>query len=128
MPPPLIAIIDEDAAFRSLLNDLLQDEGYRTLLNASTCEGYISVSLVKPDLVILDLWIERPEAGWHLILDLRSDAATASVPILVCSSDVNSLVRHEYLLGEWGCGVLPKPFDVSHLLCLVKDLTESGRR
>src|SRR4051794_1747800 len=112
MTSPLIAVIDEDAALRTLLDDLLQDEGFRTILCATTCEGFFVVSLVKPDLIILDLWIEQPDAGWRLIQRLRRNPLTVSVPILVCSSDRRSIVLHERLLDLWGYRVLDKPFDI----------------
>ena len=47
---------------------------------------------------------------------LRMDAATAAVPIVVCSAAARQIEEIEAHLGEMGIGVVLKPFDVDTLL------------
>jgi DNA-binding response OmpR family regulator len=72
--------------------------------------------------VILDIWMETPEAGWQLLELLRLDPATATLPVLVCSADVVFLRAKEAQLLAEGYGVLVKPFGLDALLARVAAL------
>lgn len=69
-----------------------------------------------PDLVILDLWMERQETGWEVLRQIRADATTARIPILVCSADVGAIRTRTNELYAARCDALEKPFAIDALL------------
>jgi CheY-like chemotaxis protein len=118
----LIAVIDNDWTFLELMDTLLRDEGYRTVHSATVAEGMALVSQYRPDLIILDTWLATQDDGCALLERIRQDAQLDSVPILVCTADSSSFVRHAELLQRHRCAVLNKPFDIASLLTIVADL------
>ena len=106
----LIAVIDDDADFLDLLGELLRDEGFRTLSRATRAGAQMILRAARPDLVILDLWLERPGDGWEVLRELRGDPQTAVRPVLVCSASP-ALARDLALPTHWMLRALvPKPF------------------
>jgi CheY-like chemotaxis protein len=77
---------------------------------------------LHPDLIVVDLWLEGPGSGWTLIDLLRTDEATAAIPLMLCSADLPQLQEREEWLSEHGVGILPKPFDLEELERLVSRL------
>jgi DNA-binding response OmpR family regulator len=61
---------------------LLQEEQYDTLTASSPAEGVRIARLEKPDLVILDA-TTKPAEVIAAATELRDDAATAQIPILI---------------------------------------------
>jgi CheY-like chemotaxis protein len=119
MPRPLIAIIDGDAAFRRLMQDFLEGEGYRTRAWGRCATALPQVRGAPPALVLLDLYLERDGAGWDCLTGLRSDPATAGIPVIVCSVHTAALTEHQAALARLGVAALAKPFDLDHLLALL---------
>jgi CheY-like chemotaxis protein len=119
---PLIAIVDDDMPFLELMDDLLRDAGFRTIGCATTSDALATVARARPDLVILDLWMETRDAGWQLLDRLRRDPGTAAVPVLICSADHEGLSEHAERLSADGYTALAKPFDLEDLLAAVSTL------
>jgi CheY-like chemotaxis protein len=72
-------------------------------------EGANAYELIKremPDLIILDIRIEHPEAGWVTLDLLRPDPATTRIPIIVCSADAAQLREKAPMLEAHRCSTL----------------------
>ena len=55
MQPPIVLIVDDDADFRSILGEVLREEGYR-IVEATNGEEAIQVlDSLTPDLILADL-------------------------------------------------------------------------
>lgn len=126
--PPTIAVVDDDTAFLDLMSDLLSDEGYTTRVWKSAHGAFAAVRDLQPDLVILDIRLEHPEAGWNVLELLKLDPATTDIPVIVCSADTAFLKQK----GDWfekkGYFSLEKPFDLNDLLATIEAaLPVSGR-
>jgi CheY-like chemotaxis protein len=112
-----IALINDDKAYLQLMEDLLQaEEGYEVLVCKVSNEAYEFVKEQRPDLILLDIRMETPEAGWTVLELLTLDPQTRDIPMIVCSAAIGDLQQHEGLLNECGVDVLPKPFDLDALL------------
>lgn len=122
MTQPVIAMVDDDPAMLSMVGDVLTDEGYQVLLWSEGKEAYDLVGQHHPDLLILDLRMEHPQAGWIIIHMLRLDPRTAKLPVLVCTGDVDYVRTHKQILIENDCSVLLKPFSADELLTIVSQL------
>ena len=112
MTPP-IAVVDDDRDIRELLCALLGDLGYRTRAYPSAASARPGLLTERPALLVLDIRLETPQAGWCLLQHLRGLPALAALPVLVCSADATFLERRAPDLAAQGCGVLAKPFDIA---------------
>src|SRR5918997_5713374 len=111
-----IAVVNNDTAFLELMSELLDGEGYRTLICKEGDKAYTLVKERQPDLVVLDVRLDHPESGWTILELLRLDPATARIPVIVCSADGRFLREKAPSLRELDCDTLEKPFDLEMLL------------
>lgn len=111
-----IAVVNDDTEFLRLMRLLLTQHGYQVTLHPTTDAAYRALRAAPPDLVILDIRMETPGAGWQLLELLRLDPATTALPVLVCSADVVFLQAKEDRLRAEGYAVLEKPFGLAVLL------------
>jgi CheY-like chemotaxis protein len=114
-----IAVVNDDTDFLELMRDLLDLEGYDTRTHKVALNAYASLKAENPDLIILDIRMETPEAGWQLLELLRLDPSTVHIPVIVCSADAPFLRSKEAHLLERGCRTLEKPFNLDELLTVV---------
>lgn len=78
---PLILIVDDDEAFRSLLKAAILGFGYDVALSGSAEEGWESITLLQPDLIILDLNLGIGPTGLDLAEKLRR--SSLNIPVIV---------------------------------------------
>jgi CheY-like chemotaxis protein len=119
---PVIVVVDNDEPFRDLLVDLLSDEGYRVVTAITSADALETIRQERPALVILDLRMEAPDSGIQIIRAVRGNPLTATLPLLICSADVTGIASHAPFLQEQHVSSLNKPFDLSQLLGLIRQL------
>ncbi|MEO8456620.1 MAG: response regulator [Chloroflexota bacterium] len=121
--PIRIAVVNHDAVFLRLVAQILETQGYDALLCPGGTAAHDVIVREQPDMIMIDTWLESRDTGWALLQTLRLDAATAKIPILVCSSDADEVMRQANQLEAMPrVGVLPKPFDPSQLLKKITEL------
>ena len=116
MGEPLIAVIDDDPATLEMMQAVLELKGYQTLLWSDTTGAQTMIRERQPALVILDLWMGDPEAGWKILTQMRQDEATTHIPAIMFSADWDSLHVRQRVLEAKRCAVLRKPFRINELL------------
>jgi CheY-like chemotaxis protein len=121
MARPTIAVVNDDPAFLELMQDLLTDESYSTILLHEGSGAYDAIRQKRPELVILDLRLEHPEAGWKTLELVRLDPETTGIPVIVCSADTRALRDKEDWLRDRDVKILEKPFNLDDLLSMVRD-------
>jgi PAS domain S-box-containing protein len=87
-------------------------------------DGLANIRTLRPDVILLDMHL--PDiSGMELLRHLRSESATASIPVVVVSADaLQSQVDEALQLGA--ARYLTKPVNVSDLLSILDDiLTET---
>ena len=119
MGAPVIAVVNNYTVFLDVMAELLAAEGYAPLVCKEGDQAYALVKERRPALVVLDIRLDQPEAGWTILELLRLDPATAKIPVLVCSADALFLRAKAAALRELDCDVLEKPFDLDTLLAKV---------
>jgi CheY-like chemotaxis protein len=111
---PLILIV-EDASFNLHAERItLEASGYRVIKSEEGAAALLLAKLNRPDLILLDLGLPDMN-GLAVLAELKSDEATAGIPVLVCTADD----RPETLESctDAGCaGFLLKPFSSEQLL------------
>jgi CheY-like chemotaxis protein len=103
-----IFVVDDDLDLRETIGELLQDEGYETLLFQ---DGRGALALlragVRPSLILLDLMM--PEmSGWQFREEQLRDEALRAIPVVVMTAsrsfDRALLAASEVLLKPVGIG------------------------
>ena len=111
-----IVIVDDHSGLLKLIEVLLTDEGYAVDTMTSTAGSHVRIKEIKPDLLILDMILETPDAGWQFLQAMKLDPQTNDIPIIVCSGASHLLNLHRERLDQLNCYILPKPFDLDDLV------------
>lgn len=118
---PRILVVDRDEELHSLLCELFSSCGWTHVAATGTtvCEA---LSSARPDVMIVDSWLDRRDAGWAVVEAIRASADTASIPILVWA-DLHTLLesRADWLEAE-GIPVMQKPFEIEELVTTITGL------
>jgi DNA-binding response OmpR family regulator len=82
---PLIVVMEDDAATRTLVASVLRKDGYDVLSAENGLAGLELVRQNKPDLVISDVQMPVMD-GFSMLQALRSDPAILSTPVVLLTS------------------------------------------
>jgi DNA-binding response OmpR family regulator len=127
MAGPIIGIANHDPVLIRLLDQVLTEAGFQTIQLPQGARAYDEIKKARPDLIILDTWLESREAGWILFQVLRLDRETREIPVLICSSDLEEFEKRAAALEEHShVGVLNKPFDIDVLIKHVNQMLSSA--
>ncbi len=101
-----ILIVDDDALLLELLETILPEPDYEVagLRNAAQARDYLSRTL--PDIIILDLLMPETN-GFEFLTELRADARTRDIPVLVLTAKILS-TEEQTRLAEAAQGVIIK--------------------
>jgi DNA-binding response OmpR family regulator len=119
--PELILVVDDDEALQHVYRELLELEGYAVTVWSYPATSPADVAALHPGLILLDFIIDGQEAGWHFLQELKDDATTVDLPVLVVSAADAVLRRVAEQLTSWDCTVLRKPFDIDELVAAIRD-------
>ena len=122
-----IVVVEDDAAFQDLLDTVLTAEGYTVLRWTQGAGADAFIRDIQPDLVILDLWLEHPQAGSMVLGLLMVDPATRSIPVLICSAYRQLLGDQEAHLRAHGYVILDKPYSIMALLTEIRTLLDGAQ-
>ena len=107
-----VLIVDDDPAILHMLDELLQDELYETLLASDGSEAVSIARAEKPDLILMDLMLPVLD-GASAIRKLKKDPQTRSIHIIAMSAGANLRMHADQLPAD---SVIGKPFDLNTLL------------
>ena len=110
-PDKVILAIDDDPDVIYLLQENLAEAGYRVIGATSGEEGLQKARAIRPFAITLDILMPHKD-GWQLLHDLKTDATTQDIPIIVLSIVDNKALG--YRLGAFD--YLLKPFDRETIL------------
>lgn len=122
-----VLIVDDDPEIRSVLNDFLEDEGYRTS-TASTGREAIQVldsSQQTPDIMLLDLMM--PEVDGYGVLQYLRNNLLQEFPVLIFSAHKPG----PSVLGALDSELrdfIAKPFELEELLIRMQRLLQRSPR
>ncbi len=80
--PPRVLVIEDDPVAGQLIQTHLTASGYEVVLCNQPGRAAEMVAELQPDAITLDL-LMKPANGWEVLLQLKNEARTASVPIIV---------------------------------------------
>ena len=85
-----ILLVDDDLDFIEMHKAVLQNHGFEVLTATNSQEGMERVRTDMPDLIILDLMMEKHDSGFSLSSMIKSDPLFKKIPILMVTSVAES--------------------------------------
>jgi CheY-like chemotaxis protein len=120
-----ILVVDDDLDTLKLVGMMLQRQGYTIVAAINGAQALSKVPAEKPDLILLDVMMPDID-GFEVCKRIRSDAAFASIPILMFTAKTQ--VDDKVQGFESGADdYLPKPTHPAELLAHVKALLGRSR-
>jgi DNA-binding response OmpR family regulator len=108
-----ILCIEDDPGVARIYERRLTAFGARVLLRASGRDGFAAAVETVPDLILLDN-VLPDEEGVQLVKRLRSNPATAHIPVLMLTGSHRQGIERRVLV-EGIAAVLEKPVDFNEL-------------
>jgi DNA-binding response OmpR family regulator len=115
----VIVVVSTNEPYADMLCELLTEEGYQTVVCSEAQYAYDVIYRQQPRLVLLDAWLEHPQAGEMLLAMLHVNPATHEVPVVFCTTDIRFFREQAAMLQNKHCLVLLMPFDVNELLAAI---------
>ena len=119
-----ILIIDDEKDICFLISEILKDENFNTINSTSSNDAIKQFNDEKPDLIILDVWLDGSELdGLELLKYFKS--IKSEIPIIMISghSTVDMAVQ-AIKIGAYD--FIEKPFDTNKLIIITKRAIENS--
>jgi CheY-like chemotaxis protein len=117
-----IFVVNGSADFLEVVRELLQDEHYNVTTTNFVPKTFEQIETARPSLLIVDL-IHGEMAGWDLLAELRHEAATRDIPMILVSTSKQLLEKAEVERVIWGGDrYFLKPFSLDALLQAIQEL------
>jgi CheY-like chemotaxis protein len=121
MAARLIAVVNHEPTYLRLVETILKTEGYDVLTVTHRGVCYELLKREQPEAILIDTWLGDRDGGWKLLQRLKLDPETATIPVIVASSDDPKAIRERFTQkSRDGTSLLFKPFDPQDLLDAVK--------
>ncbi len=117
-----LLLVEDDYDIRTMLELLLDMEGYRVVRSANGREALDELLRgLHPDVILLDLMMPVM-SGWQLLDIMERDPVLADIPVIVISGDGRSAAQ---LVADRVSCFLKKPLDLDELLTKIAELALS---
>ncbi|HEX8435179.1 hybrid sensor histidine kinase/response regulator [Archangium sp.] len=122
-----ILLVEDDADCREVLQQVLEQEGYRVMSTSGAAEARSILSHIRPAMVLLDLRLSE-EDGRSVLRFIRGNESLADVAVYIISgaSDVSTLGAGQGL--DRIDGFFEKPLQLPRLLDTVAAVVRPSRR
>ena len=84
--PSNILIVDDDPDFVKATTSILESKGYKVEAAYNMGEAMEKIESVKPDLILLDIMMERLTDGFDICYKLRHDPELKKIPVFAISA------------------------------------------
>lgn len=108
---PLVLVVDDEPPARELLSSYLVPNGFTVATAESSRQALDRARALQPDAITLNMLLPG-KSGWETLSDLKNDAATKDIPVIVVSIVDNKKMGFALGASEY----LVKPVDKETLL------------
>lgn len=118
MPGPRLMVVEDEEEVRAVWVEALEEAGYTVHGFAVGADALAGLSELRPDLILLDMMMPGMD-GYEFLARLRTNPASAGIPLLIVSAVGESLsmsidTRGARTLGV--AGILAKPLNLTTLI------------
>jgi len=119
---PHILVVDDEPDIRSLLKEILEDEGYSVETAEDAASARIARRGQRPDLILLDIWM--PDVDGITLLKEWTEEEPLNQPVIIMSGHGNVETAVEATrLGAYD--YIEKPLSLAKLLLTIEHALES---
>ncbi|MGH8427189.1 MAG: sigma-54-dependent transcriptional regulator [Gammaproteobacteria bacterium] len=120
-----ILVVDDEPEIRTAVGEILGDEGYEVVLAADAQAARREMSTLRPDLVLLDVWMEG-EDGISLLRDWSSQPGGVPPVVMISGHGTVDTAIEATRLGA--LDFIEKPVSLAKLLYMVERALKSAPR
>ncbi|MFZ6690633.1 Hpt domain-containing protein [Undibacterium sp. SXout20W] len=118
-----VMVVDDSLTVRRVTQRLLVREGYQVILAKDGIDALEQLQSVTPDIMLVDIEMPRMD-GFDLTRNVRSDARTSHIPIIMITS--RTADKHRNYAKELGVNeYFGKPYREDDLLAAIRHFIES---
>jgi len=111
-----IMLLEDDQTMRSLLQTLLEMEGFEVVLGLDSPETLMDdLHRHKPDLILMDVHLAGEVNGIDILREIRSDEEIGHAGVIM----ISGMNYEQDVLAAGADGFLQKPYMIDDLLKLV---------
>lgn len=81
-----ILLVDDDPDFVDATKLILEKSKHKVISACNAQEGWAKAQSENPDLILLDVMMESPDAGFQLAYKIKNDQKLKSKPILLLTA------------------------------------------
>jgi len=96
-----VLVIDDDPSFTTAMTPVLESRGYQVEAAYNKEEAMEKIEKSKPDLILLDIMMERLTDGFDLCYKLKHDPELRKIPVLAVSA-INKEIGFRFSPGTDG--------------------------
>jgi two-component system nitrogen regulation response regulator NtrX len=120
-----ILITDDEKDIRTLIGDILEEEGYKVRLAANSDECMAEINAEPPALMILDIWLKDSQMdGIDILKSVKRD--NPDIPVVIISGHGNIEIAVA-AVKQGAYDFIEKPFNIDQLLVVVSRAMEASR-
>ena len=123
--PADILIVDDEADIRTMIQGILEDEGYTLRQAGNSKHAYEKISERVPDLIIQDIWLQYSEHDGLKILETVK-AQHPLLPVIMISGH-GTIETAVTAIRHGAYDFIEKPFKTDRLILMVERALESAR-
>lgn len=123
--PADILIVDDEADIRTMIQGILEDEGYTLRQAGNSKHAYEKISERVPDLIIQDIWLQYSEHDGLKILETVK-AQHPFLPVIMISGH-GTIETAVTAIRHGAYDFIEKPFKTDRLILMVERALESAR-
>ena len=118
-----ILVVDDEPDIRSLVQEILEDEGFSVKVAENATKAREEVESHKPELILLDIWM--PDTDGITLLKEWKEEDNIAAPIIMMSGDGNVETAVE-ATRHGAYDFIEKPLSISKLLLTIKHAFETS--
>src|SRR5215218_5133167 len=116
-----ILVIDDTQEILDVMEELLEEEGYRVSVSIETLD-LDRIKELAPDVIVQDLlFAGMQDTGWKFLTLARLDPELAHIPLILCTAAMETVNDSAMAknLKRLGVRVQLKPFHIEDLLTTI---------
>lgn len=115
---PTALVIEDDDAVRTLVQKLLESDGFTVLTAADGLEGLVQLEGLKPDVVLCDVMMPNLD-GMEFTRAIKKHSSTRNLPVIFLTAKTDTRTIAEGI-SAGAKFYLTKPFNHAELLQKVR--------